>query len=160
MATVALQGLETFESVNLYAIEEVQLIIEHDSPAPGAMFTIAEKRAIYEFFPSEAEARKHIQNLRERYQRKNPTLKLITKGPVFEESGPWLAGRVDHKFSHSFKIYHSVEYQVLPTSGLPKNLETLLNNPRRRIIEDMRDYPRYPAFAEIPEPDWDKISLF
>ena len=46
-----IKTLERFESVNLYSILESQLVIEIDRPVPSLDFTIAEKRAIYEFFP-------------------------------------------------------------------------------------------------------------
>ena len=45
-----IKTLERFESVNLYSILESQLVIEIDRPVPSLDFTIAEKRAIYEFF--------------------------------------------------------------------------------------------------------------
>tara|TARA_Y100000296_G_scaffold85746_1_gene122729 strand:+ start:941 stop:1405 length:465 start_codon:yes stop_codon:yes gene_type:complete len=154
-----MKTLERFEGVKLYSVKEAQLVIEVDSHVPSLDFTIAEKRAIYEFFPSEAEAQNYIQSLREGYMSKNPTLQLITKGPRFEKEGSWLDGIVEHHFAHSFEINHSVKYQTLPLSELSKNIEALLNNPERRIIMDKRNSPDY-CSPKIPKPNFDKIVLF
>ncbi len=153
-------SLERFESVNLYSIGETQLVIELDSPAIGTEFIIAKREAVYEFFPSEGEAQRHIRVLRERYQSENPTLQLKTEGPRFERSGSWLEGEVNHQYAHAFEINHSVNCQTLPSSELLEDLEILLNNPKRRILKDERNHPNFPEYLKIPKPDFDKIILF
>jgi len=155
-----MRNLETFESVNLYFVRETQEVIEVDSPVPSLDFTIAEKRSIYEFFPSEIEAQNYIQRLREGYISKNHTLKLITSGPRFERSGSWLDGSVEHHFAHSFEINHSVECQSIPTSKLSGDIQRLLKSPKRRILKDDRAIPPTYLNLKIPKPDFDRIVLF
>jgi len=154
-----IEAPERFESVNLYLILETQVVTEIDSPVPSLDFTIAEKRTIYEFFPSEAEAQKYIQSLRLRYISKNQTLKLITSGSRFERGGSWLDGRVDHHFAHTFEINHSVECQNIPVSELSEGIEKQLKNPQRRILKDERGiHPFYNVGT--PTPDFSRIVLF
>ena len=152
-------NIERFESVNLYLIHESQKVIEVDSPHPSLDFTIAERRSIYEFFPSEMEAQNYIQSVRENYMLKNPTLKLITSGPRFEREGSWLEGSVEHHFAHSFEIKHSVELQSIPTAELSESIESLLNNPERRITKDNRKVSPTYQNLKMPKPDFDKIVL-
>ena len=156
---MSIKTLERFESVNLYFIHESQEVIEDDSPSLSLTFTIAERRAIYEFFSSEREAQNYIQSVREKYMSKNPTLKLIISGPRFERGGSWLEGSVEHHFAHSFEINHSVELQSIPTAELSKSIESLLNNPERRITKDERKVTPTYQNLKMPKPDFDKIVL-
>ena len=134
MATAVLEDLERFEMTKLYIVSECQAVVELDSPAPGCERTVATRVVVYEFFSSEKRAQEYIQRVRENYLSGNRTLKLVETGPRAEESGPWLTGQVDHHYSHDFEITHHINSQSLPTSELPGDLESLLNNPKKRVI--------------------------
>jgi len=154
--------LERFESVNLYYICETQYVTELDSPAIGTTFTIAKRQSLYEFFSSRKEAQEYIRRLRKEYMSKNPTLKLISRRSFIDPRRRIFAleGKVNHDYSHVFEIRHFIDCKTMPLSMLPENIEDFLNNPRRRIVEDRRDPTPFPAYLEMPKPDFSKIVLF
>ena len=96
--------LKRIEVVELFSINEMQKVTEHDSPCIGAMTDIAERISLYEFFHSHRQAHDYVENLRANYKSKNKSLRLNENG---------LVGEVNHNYSHYFEIKHKMSPHLI-----------------------------------------------
>ena len=142
---------EVVKKIQFYSVSERQLVTEMDSPAPGLTSDIAVKTAEYEFFANTNAAESYIEELKERYQKENPTLK---------EEGQYriLRGSLNHRYDHVFEIQLFVERHERPfRAKIPKTLEALLEKPKKRILEDRRTPTSLPG---LPQEDLSGLKLF
>lgn len=134
-----LQELEIKESeprVCLYFIQEIENLMEHDSPVCGLTFDVMTRTREYKYFNSKEKALTFIGKRREQCQKDNSSLRCGKD--YYGREG--LVGKTNHYFAHELQIIHQVVPMIFPLNDLNKQHLGLLKEPRSGKVKEEVGY--------------------